>query len=179
MTQNRDLDTELTPYVRNLQIVIPALSLGALIFLVIALVIQTTGGGNAPQDGLPILTLVAFFMAVSCLAAHFIVPNIIATNALRQRKQTDIAAPSRSRDEFDVRQFAQVYVSKTIIAAALLEGASFMAITAYLLEGNLLCVALALLLIIGIATHFPTTSKVATWIEEKRRLFEEERHLAR
>ena len=175
-------ETELVRLVRQLQVIICALVMGTLTFHVVAFVIRATDDGQTPDAGLPLLTLVAFLVAAVSVAMQFIVPNIVTTNVLRQSKSSAARSgtdqPSRSSDNIDRERLGQAFMAQTIIAGALLEGAAFMSLIAYLIQGNLLCVLLAVLLVMGIAVRFPTTSKVAAWIEAKHRRLEEERLLA-
>jgi hypothetical protein len=61
-----------------------------------------------------------------------------------------------------------VYQMRTIIAAALLEGAVFFMAVAYLLEGHVLALGLGALLALAVAAHFPTAAGVAAWVDEQR-----------
>ena len=71
-----------------------------------------------------------------------------------------------------------VYMTRTIVAAALIEGAAFMSIVAYMLEGSTVALGLAVALVAGILLHFPTASRVVGWIEAQVRRVEEERDIA-
>jgi hypothetical protein len=91
--------------------------------------------------------------------------------------------PSPSTEKFlerigDAGKLSIVYMTRTIVAAALLEGAALMAIVAYMLEGSTVALGLAVALVAGILLHFPTASRVAGRIETKMRRVEEERDIA-
>ena len=72
-----------------------------------------------------------------------------------------------------------VYQTKTIIGAAMIEGAAFLNLVAYLLEGNPITLGLGLGLAVVIAALFPSPSRVANWIEQRLRLMDDNKMLAR
>ena len=78
----------------------------------------------------------------------------------------------------DAGKLSMVYMMRTVVAAALLEGAAFTSIVAYMLEGSTVALGLAVALVAGILLHFPTAPRVAGWIEVQMRRVEEERDIA-
>jgi hypothetical protein len=61
-----------------------------------------------------------------------------------------------------------------IAGAALFEGAAFFLLVAYLVERSPWSLAAAIVMIIGVALHFPTQQRVADWIERQTSLLQEE-----
>ena len=59
-----------------------------------------------------------------------------------------------------------------IVGAAMVEGAAFLAVFAYLLDRTTLSLALAVVLIAGVTAHFPTRSRVEHWIEGQLQLLD-------
>ncbi len=64
---------------------------------------------------------------------------------------------------------AGLYQTTTIVAAAFLEGAAFMNVVAFLLEGNPISLGLAIGLAMGILAMFPSGQRIATWVEMQLR----------
>ena len=66
-------------------------------------------------------------------------------------------------------RLAVLFMTRTIAACAILEGAAFFLLIAYLLEGTLILV---------MGRHFTTRSALVHWIENQARRIDEERQLA-
>jgi hypothetical protein len=77
--------------------------------------------------------------------------------------------------ETDAGRLAAVYLSKTIVGAAVLEGVSFLALWAYMLERHSATLVAAGVLLGGLLCCFPTTGGLSDWIEQQLRRMEEER----
>lgn len=186
-----DLQEELAPQVRTLQIIIAALAAGVIVFLAGTLVIaspdQGPDGGDAELPlGLGLMTLVALFMTASMVVARVIVPSQM-TAAARRRIAAGTWHPPQSTQATeklleqtgDAGKLSMIFMMRTIVAAALLEGAAFTSIVAYMQEGSTVALGLAVALAAGILLHFPTAPRVAGWIEAQLRRVEEERDMAR
>jgi len=78
----------------------------------------------------------------------------------------------------DLARLWYVYMTKTIIGAALLEGAAFFAIIGYMLDNSPVELVCAVVLIVGTAAHFPTVDRVCRWIESQMRLIDEQRQMS-
>jgi hypothetical protein len=68
--------------------------------------------------------------------------------------------------------------AKTIVGGAILEGAGFCNLTAYLIEGQMYSLALAGLLIVAILAGIPTRSALDGWLEKTRHRMQEIRALS-
>lgn len=171
---------EIGPLVRTQQIIVLAMTGGMLAYLVVAFVIAAQG--DAPEDSeLPIVSLVALMFAVASVVARMVVvPAIVGA----QRKQIAAGVPRSPdlRDQAtaelqdrwgDAGRLVGVHQVRTIIAAAMLEGAGFLAITAYLIEGSLWTIALGLALTAGVFAHLPTQAGVVQWVERELQRIEE------
>ena len=71
-----------------------------------------------------------------------------------------------------------LYNTRTILGGAMLEGAAFFALVTYMVERDPVGLAGAILLILGVALHFPTRSRVIRWSEEQLELLKRERQFA-
>ena len=175
---------ELGPIVRSLQIIVGSLIAGCVIFLVIAL---ATTGGKVAAGGQSLLTYMAVVFAVTALIARMVVPGILIASTRRKitggtwrPPQSPALNPTLAallERAGDAGKLAMVFQTSSIVGAALLEGAAFFALLAYLVEQSPLSLILAGVLILGLATHLPTRSRVIHWIEDQFVLLEQERQL--
>jgi hypothetical protein len=158
------IEEQIRPMVRVQQIVVFALTMGCGMFLAVVLAIS---GNEKPPFDVPLVTYVAVGMAVATAGARLFVPNAMVTAFRRQWAHSAEATGESTRELSPdaVRRLCGVYQTKTIIGASLLEGSAFTAIIAYLQERTILSLALAALLTVAVAAHFPTPGRVAEWIE--------------
>ncbi len=56
--------------------------------------------------------------------------------------------------------------STHIVACALLEGAAFLAVIAYMTEGFIGSLGLVLFLVLSLAARFPTKSRMLAWVRQ-------------
>ncbi len=176
---------ELGPMLRTLQIVVGALIAGTVGFLVVVLVVFTTEDRG---DAAPVITYVAVAFAVTTLIARIVTPGIIIARGRRaiargtwRLTQGSAAPPARIAELLertgDAGKLGILFNISTIVAAALLEGAAFFAIVAYMMEHSVLSLIVAVVLIFGLATHVPTRSRLIHWIEDQLAQLQQERHL--
>jgi hypothetical protein len=78
----------------------------------------------------------------------------------------------------DENKLCAVYQTQMLIGAALLEGAAFANLAAYMIEAQIMSLAIAVGLLIGMLVDFPTLASVGAWIKRQQRLLDEERMLA-
>jgi hypothetical protein len=175
---------QLTPVLRQSQIIVAALIAGCVIFLVIALVM--TGGKVADPDQ-PVLTYIAVGFVAVTLIARMIVPGMLIASG-RQKiirgtwQLAQSAAIRPTMAEFlertgDAGKLAVIFNTITIVSGALLEAPAFFALVAYLVDQSPLSLVLAGLLILGLVTQVPTRSRLIHWIEGQLALLEQERQL--
>src|SRR5262249_19506510 len=124
----------------------------------------------APAPGLPIQTVMAAGMFAVFVPLSFLVPTIQTGAALRR-----IAAGTwRPPPDVDPKSYETVAAklltvrqTTMLVGLALLEGAAFMACTAYLLEGQTLVLAVVALVVLFMLLQFPTEGRVRAWIERQ------------
>src|SRR5262249_25088243 len=75
----------------------------------------------------------------------------------------------------DAERLWIVFQNRLIIGLALLEGATFFLLIAYLAEGSFLALVPAWVFIIAMLMQFPTRVGVERWVEEQQQLLQEER----
>ena len=156
---------------RTLQIIVLALTLGLVSFLAVVLCLPTRA--KRPAQGpvvLPVLTVAAFTVAVVVVPLSLVIPRLMVDAARKQiaaGKWTAKLPPGMPPPTTDAAQLAMVYQTQKIVGAALNEGAAFFALLAYVNEGNIIALVLAVLLIVGVALRFPRRDQVAAWIDNQ------------
>jgi hypothetical protein len=65
----------------------------------------------------------------------------------------------------DVAPLAAIYQTRTIVAAAMLEGAAFFAVTAFMIGRQSLALYVAMALVVLILSQFPTAPRLESWLE--------------
>ena len=160
-------EDRLTPVVHTLQIIVGALVTGCLFFLVIVLVVSS---GMAAAGGMPLISYIAIGFAVMTLLARITIPRAILASGRRKilRQEGHAAAADG---------LLQLLPTATIVACAVLEGATFFLLVAYLIEQWLPALIVAVALIVLLALHMPTRSRVAHWIEGQLGLLLQEQQL--
>lgn len=176
---SHDWQEQLTAPTRQLQIVVGALTVGCVTFMAIAIVLQSGAMANPP--GVPFISYVALAMsAFAVLARVVVVPAVVARGcAAIARAESGSTDSTREAADGDVIPLVGLYTTKTIIAGALFEGAAFFLLISYLLEGQMLSLVAAIVMIVAVAMHFPTHSRVAGWIESKSERINQQRQFGR
>jgi hypothetical protein len=153
---------------RTLQIIIGTLVAGVISFLGVVLVLASREGAIPPPNP-PFITYTAVILTAIDIIVWAIVPAIIASrmrNSLVAGKSPAMAAKLPNAAELgDVGPLTVIYQTRTIVAAAMLEGAAFLNLIAYFLERQTVCLAVAGTLLLMLLSHFPTVSRLESRIE--------------
>jgi hypothetical protein len=184
---NIDLDTFLTPRLRVMRIILLALLLGCLIFL--GLVVAMRLANNLRDNSAPLLTYMAAGFAALMLVLHVVVPRFSVASARKQiaRGNWPIAAKTSSRypeaaetmrGMSDAGELCMLYQMQMIVGAAMLEGATFFALIAFLVEGDPASLIVAGILIALLVWRFPTRARVENFLVEQGELLRQERQAA-
>jgi hypothetical protein len=188
---------------RTGQIIVGALITGVVVWLVVASLVEIrpkaagparggaeagAGAGMGRDWSSSILTYTALAFTAVLLPLSFVVPGLIT----RQNRQAIAAGkwapPGRGGPaeqqissealKTDAGKLAIVYQVQLIIGAAMDEGVAFFAGIAYLLEKDPIALGLALLLLVGLVVRFPTSRRVALWIDWQQEQLLRERQSA-
>jgi hypothetical protein len=171
MSTTNDLREELSAQIRVLQIIVTAVALGPLVYLGVVVSMAPPAGPPAAQGGLS-STLMACAMAAAAVTAWLVVPPLVTRKFRRQIAAgawppTDASVDSHAAPMSDAGKLGAVYNVRTIIAVALLEGATFFLVFAYQHERNPLALGVGVALMVGIALHLPTPTRVVEWVERQ------------
>jgi hypothetical protein len=158
---------------RTMQIIAAAILSGAVGFLVIAVFLRQ-GGAGAGAANTPLITYIILALAVVNIILSLVVPDMSAAAARRKIAQ-GAWMPAQAMPPDDAGQLSIVYTTRLLIGLAMLEGATFALLIAYLVEGQAVSLIVAVLLIGAMAWRFPTRARLTAWIEEQERLLANER----
>lgn len=152
--------------VRTLQIIVLAMLMGTATFLGVVLFLSLTAWKPLfPVAGPGPVSLIGLGLAMVNGVLAVVVPRFVERNGLAQLGRN--AAGSVEVDPETA--LGQLYQTKTIVGAALLEGAASFQLIALLIEGWVPSLVAALLLMAGILAHLPTAGKFAAWRERVER----------
>lgn len=170
-----DLDQPLVQRaLRTMQVITMALSLGALMFAVVALALVLTGGMQPISATTPVnLTVVAGLMAIVSLPLALLIPKVMAATARRSIASGSFAVPGQlmgdsSAELGEAGKLALAQTPIVITRGAILEGSALFCAVAYLLEQSYISLALAFLLAIVLLLGMPTRARLSAWVEEQR-----------
>jgi hypothetical protein len=164
---DRSWQDELTIGVRTLQIIVAAIAMGCAMFMVIAVAIGWNRAASEPS----VLTYLAAAFAATAIIVRSIVPGLAVSQG---RKKILRETPAREpADDWPIK-LMRLMTAKTIVAAAVLEGATFFLLVAYLVEKSPWTLGIAIALLIGILLNWPTQSSAQAWIGGQLQRLEEE-----
>jgi hypothetical protein len=167
---------------RTMQIIVGALAGGVVMFFVAVLVITSDNPPKPPDT--PILS----YMAVAAALAAILVATLFPGLVLRSQRQAILngkpaleAGPKGgqplSEAEQQLMPFLGGYQTALIIRSAILEGAAFFCLIAYMQEGQLWSLVCAGVLLLFVLAGMPTRSRVEDAVERERRAIEELRQM--
>lgn len=149
LNQNQQKPTDPGKVATLLMIIVLAMVMGCVFF---AGFVVFQGALNKPAEGTQ-LSLIAVGMASTCIVLSLVIPPVV------------VKAVTRGCDG-DFPTYLQAYMTKTIVALALLEGATFLAIIAFMNEHHWWTLAIAALLITLMLSHFPSRMRIEQWLDE-------------
>lgn len=152
---------------RMLQIINIGLLTGAITFGAFAVLTA-----QEPQDGLGIMTIIAVADAVAMMVAWFVVPLVIVAkqrpriaDLLSETPLEPSADAQAMADSAAYRQLLGVYQTKSIIAAAILEGTIFLCAMAYWMEGHPIALMVGGAFLMFMIVTIPTAARIENWVE--------------
>jgi hypothetical protein len=160
--------------VRTMQIIVVALTMG-LVFFLAGVSVVLPGNLNLAHNGLPLITLIGLGFAGAVLVAREIVVRTITASGRRTILRGDSGQRSTDSSGSAAQQLVALYQTRMMVGAACTEGPAFFLLIAYMLERSPWALGAALLLIIGVAAHFPTQQRVTAFVQRQLSLMEEER----
>jgi hypothetical protein len=180
MTLDEQSQAEIRKLAQTTKIIVVALSSGVLMFAVFVLS-QSLPDAQAP---LGTLTLLCTVFAFAAIVMRFVIPRIIVHRQIREIAngtwQTSAGkSPNVVMLQTTAGKLAAVFQMKTIIGCALLEGASFFALIALMIEQHIASLVVAVILFLGLLLQFPSTDGITDWVEQHLRSLDEQGKLSR
>ena len=162
----------------TMRIIAGALIAGVLTFAGVASVVvfsqvpvAAQPGGEppaGPQDGSEILMYLAMALAAVAIVMSFVVSNLVSAAGVKGVAKMAQDGTATGPKELFGRLLA-VAQTKMIIALALVEGAAFFNLIAFISTKSLIPPAVVGALLLVMAIHFPTKFKLARWLEDQQR----------
>lgn len=147
-------EQDLSGITQTARIIVGSLATGLTIFLVICVAVIRP----EPADE-PFLTWAGLALAAVALIASNAVRRLIADQGKRQ-----IAGePAGDRPG----SLLSLYQTQLVAGAALIEGGGFFALICYFIEGSMLALGAGLLMIVALASLFPTRDRIERWVEAR------------
>jgi hypothetical protein len=139
----------LTAQTRVLQIVVGALVMGVLLFgtFVVFTALKKPPGGVT-------MSYIAIGFSALMIVLHVIVPGVVERAALRN--QSIDTGP---------QALLGVYFTRTIIAAALLDGAAFLSLVAVMQEHRPWVLGVTAVLVVLMIMQIPSRTRIEQWLE--------------
>ena len=153
------------PMLRSLQVVVCAMVVGVFAFAIVLAVVRSQRGKQAIDNGLLLSYQASGAAALVLILRPVVLRVMTATGRKRLAAQRPVTAA----------QLMQLMTNRTIVGAALLEGAAFYLLVAYLVEGHPW--ALGEGLAVGgllAALQFPTRARAETALAADREAIEGE-----
>jgi hypothetical protein len=171
------------------QIIVGAMVVGTLALAAVAAVIGAGAEEPVANDQVSVLTYIAVVVAVASILVRLVVPAAVMTRGRENivRGNWDLAQEERApaslvdflKNTGDAGKLWLLFLTRTVLSAAVLEGAAFVCLVAYFIDRSVLALALSVALIVGLALHFPTRGSVIHWIEDQLRIVDQQRELSR
>ena len=166
---SQQLPTNVTATVRTSQIIAGALMAGVIMF---GAVVVAMTWNKPPGD--PVIPIIAVGLAIFAIVARYAVAAAMVSGS-----RTEIAKEVRSGRLQESTAVAGrlygAYQTRLIVALALLEGAAFFNLIAYMLAARWWNLAAAGVLLLMMAAAFPTRTKLEQWVHDQLQLMEVER----
>ena len=169
-----DEDTRLSLSLRVCRIIVLALIMGVVAFGVVAIVLRQDP--NRPVAAEPFISYGALGVAALAVLLQAVVPGLMVTGMRRQ-----IAAgkwpPAQTAHLIpdDLGKLCALFQTRLIFSVAFMEGAAFFLLVAYLLEGSVLALAGAGVMLPLLLVKIPTRAGLESWLSDQQDLLRQDR----
>jgi hypothetical protein len=170
-----DSDARLSGRLLTMRILVIALALGVLSFLAVAVIVRVENP-NLQASRTGFLTYGALGIAALLVLVQATVPALIATGLRWQLAAGKWPAPgAASTPADDFGKLCALYQTRLLLGAAMLEGGSFLLLIAYLMEGDVVALVGAGILLVLLLAKFPLRSAVEGWLADQQEMLRQER----
>lgn len=177
--------------VRTLQMIVIALLMGVVSFNVVVLVLRPgeAGGTRAPitPHSARVLGYAALAVGIAALLGLPPLARLLVASGRRSIARGSAPTLSVGAMRTETREpfmqsakgrLFQLYFTRTIVSAALVEGAAFVNLVACMQASWMPNLYVIVLLAVALAAQTPTMMRVETWLERQERMLEQERSLS-
>ncbi len=169
----------ITPFLLTLRIIWGALLFAPLMFLGIVVGVMRSGKILAADPWTVTIPfgVLALAMSAGCLLLSAFLPGVLVTNGRKALASGKPMSSGRTQGlpDGDFGGLLALYNTKTIVALALVEGATFFDVIAFMLEGKAIVLAAVVLLVAVQATRFPTRTGLESWLDDQHAQLQAER----
>jgi hypothetical protein len=148
---------ELRGPLRAMQIIAGALAAGVLFFLGFV-VVQAWRDGRGPSAS-SLITYIAIGYSVLTVIGSVVVPGVLS-RSMQQSMSPQNTCPQ-------IGPLTQRYQTLLIIRAAIIEGAAFFCLVAYMIERQAIALIAAAILLLLLGALIPTMSRLESFVENE------------
>jgi hypothetical protein len=149
-------DLELTPMLAVCKIIAGSLVFGVIAFAAVAIALRL---GQAPEPD-ALMSIIAAVFAAGTVIVRQVLLGVMSGRAV----------PAAPASETTANSPLGLYQTRMIVGLALLEGAAFFNLIAYLLEGHWWSFLVIAALLAWMLASFPTRSRLRQWIDDREQL---------
>lgn len=167
---------------RTMQIIVGSLATGVVMFGAVTLVLATQQPKPVPDT--PLLTYMSIVAAPVAILIAFMFPSVLVRSqrrAILAGKPTlnvgSIGGEPLPEAEQNLGPYLAGYQTALIVRSAILEGAAFFCLIAFMLEGQTVSLVAVGVLLLLLLSGVPTRSRVEEAIERERRAVNELREM--
>jgi hypothetical protein len=179
MQFNADQQSFFRSILLNTRIISAALLSGVICFLIVVVFVIPGGAKN----GLLLNTYAAFGIGLIALVISHIIPPLVGSGikrALAAGKQVQLPAQFKASPEVGpAGNLLFLFQTRLIIGLAILEGAAFYNLVAYMLERQQMNLVMVGLLMAAMLVKFPTHSELEKWLVDEMKSIDDIRSLRR
>jgi hypothetical protein len=148
-----NLEEQIAPQVRTMQVIVAGLAASPVVFAVVAhLLPQPPLNGDARS----LLIRVALTVGLLTLVGQNVVQRVVAKQATRAARKIASDDPVR---------FAGAYLSSLLLSSGIAEAGAMICLLVYWMTRDQLTFAMAILLVLSNLLKYPTAARVAVWAE--------------
>lgn len=150
------------PVLKTTQVISVAMVSGTFVFLGIVFIM-----GRAGEPDEMLISSIAAASVVFALIGQWIIPWAATQASVRNLASQLERAPSRgvTVPPAWVEALTRLFVTRTILKMAILEGSAMFSLAAYLIEGHLWILGAYAIAVGAMLLQFPTQTSLANWLE--------------
>ncbi len=163
---NQSQIDEIRPKLQLFRLVIGTLIAGVAIFAVVALVFTRP---NFPPQ-LSAVSTVLLALSGILVVNGFVLPPLVDRATLTQIRSDHSQLATAAQQSAALPRLTAAWLNRSLVGAAILEGAALLNLVGMLLEGNAIHLAAAFVVVLLMVFYFPLETRVLSWIEARLEL---------